>query len=61
MIKTKSREYIKKLHPSGWRYERAKRQMKRKEKARQNLLYKGRKAKIKKEVNYEGIKTKRNR
>ena len=49
MIKVKSREYIRKLHPQGWKYERAKRQMKRKEKARRNLYYKGRKAQIKQE------------
>lgn len=43
MIKVKSREYIRKLHPQGWKYERAKRQMKRKDRTRRNL-YKGGKA-----------------
>ena len=48
MIKVKSREYIRKTNPQGWRYERAKKEMKRKDRTRRNL-YKGGKAKIKKE------------
>jgi len=49
MIKTKSREYIRKLHPSGWKYERAKREMRKKDRTRRNLYKREGKAQIKQE------------